>query len=120
MESAGFAAGGADPVEQVLADALLVTSELATNAIRHAGGIVEFSASVSEEGLRLIVTDASTEPPVTLPRQVGAFTAGGYGWPLICRLTRSVAVTPMPEGGKRIEVVVPLDTPSRSSQADFR
>ncbi|MGW0366176.1 ATP-binding protein [Streptomyces sp. NPDC002990] len=110
MESAGFAPGGAAPVEQIMTDALLVTSELVTNAIRHAGGIVEFSASLSEEGLRLVVADASTELPVTLPRQVGAFGAGGYGWPLICRLTRSVVVSPVPGGGKRIEVVVPLNT----------
>ncbi|MCY0953325.1 ATP-binding protein [Streptomyces sp. H27-S2] len=97
------------PGEDVLSDALLVTSELATNAIRHGGGIVGFSASVSSDGLLLAVADASGDHPVTLVRPPGTFPVGGFGWPLICRLARSVRILPAQPVGKRIEVLVPLD-----------
>ena len=100
-----------------LTDALLVTSELVTNAIRHGGGVVDFSASVSPDGLLLTITDANSDHPVTLPRPPGTVGAGGFGWPLIRRLTRSVTIRPTPQGGKRIEVVMPLDAADRP--ADF-
>nr|WP_249924634.1 hypothetical protein [Streptomyces californicus] len=48
----------------VVADALLVTSELVTNAVRHGGGITGFAAELTDEGLRLTVMDASRELPV--------------------------------------------------------
>ncbi|OKK17297.1 hypothetical protein AMK16_20755 [Streptomyces sp. CB00455] len=99
--------------DQVLTDALLVTSELATNAIRHGGGIVGFSASVSPEGLRLAIADASGDAPVTMAREPGTVPLGGFGWPLICRLTRKVAISRLPAGGKSIEVLIPLDGPAR-------
>lgn len=112
IESSGLlpagAGGGAEPEEGALTDALLVTSELATNAIRHGGGITGFSASLSADGLRLAIADASGDSPVTLARVPGTFPVGGFGWPLICRLTDSVSISPTPQGGKRIEIVMPL------------
>ncbi|MFJ5807847.1 ATP-binding protein [Streptomyces sp. NPDC093093] len=111
LGSAGLVGVGPDG-EDVLTDALLVTSELATNAIRHGGGITGFSASVSENGLRLSITDPSGDRPVTLPRQAGTFLAGGFGWPLIQRLSHSMTVTVLPAGGKRITVLVPLAAPA--------
>ncbi|MET9607877.1 ATP-binding protein [Streptomyces sp. NPDC006512] len=109
IETSGIVPDGSTAADHVLTDALLVTSELVTNAIRHGGGLVGFSASVSADGLRLAITDASSDRPVTLPRPAGAVRAGGFGWPLVRRLTRSVTIRPTPQGGKRIEVVMPLD-----------
>ncbi|MFD3803077.1 ATP-binding protein [Streptomyces sp. NPDC058619] len=109
IESSGILPEVSGPGGDVLSDALLVTSELATNAIRHGGGIVGFSASVSADGLLLAVADASADHPVILVRQPGTFPVGGFGWPLICRLARSVEILPAAPGGKRIEVLVPLD-----------
>lgn len=110
IESSGILRGASGPGGDVVSDALLVTSELATNAIRHGGGIVGFSASVSADGLLLAVADASGDHPVALVRHPGAFPVGGFGWPLICRLARSVEILSAPPGGgKRIEVLVPLD-----------
>ncbi|MDJ0382774.1 ATP-binding protein [Streptomyces sp. G-G2] len=97
---------GVRPGEDALADALLVTSELATNAIRHGGGIAGFSASVSADGLRLAIADTTAAPPVARPTATSR--PGGFGWPLIRHLTRSVAIRPTPRGGKCIEVRVPL------------
>ncbi|MFD3698894.1 ATP-binding protein [Streptomyces sp. NPDC058646] len=106
--------GGADgfgsaPAHAALTDALLVTSELVSNAIRHGGGLLDFSASVSADCLRIEVTDASGESPVVRPRLAGTLHVGGFGWPLVHRLARSVTIKPTEQGGKRIEVLVPLD-----------
>ncbi|WP_328535362.1 ATP-binding protein [Streptomyces sp. NBC_00344] len=100
--SAGTALG-----DGVLADALLVTSELVTNAFRHGGGLTGFIAECGPDGLRLVVADASSDPPATTPRPAGQFI-GGYGWPLVCRLAKSVAVTPTGTG-KRVEAILPLE-----------
>lgn len=91
----------------VLADVLLVTSELVTNALRHGGGITDFVAELNEDRLRLVVADASHEPPVAVTRHPGEFTVGGYGWTLVTRLAERVSVTETPSG-KRIEVLLKL------------
>ncbi|WP_338674956.1 ATP-binding protein [Streptomyces sp. SCSIO 30461] len=102
--------GPAGPIEETrLADALLVTSELVTNAIRHGGGVTWFAARVTREGLRLQVTDRSRVRPVAAARTDDAFGAqpGGHGWRLIQRLCRDITVTPL-AGGKTIQVLVGL------------
>ncbi|KOU06095.1 hypothetical protein ADK88_16195 [Streptomyces sp. NRRL F-2295] len=92
----------------VVADALLVTSELVTNAVRHGGGITGFAAELTDEGLRLTVMDASRELPVdSADDSARPGRIGGYGWPLIRRLSQQVTVTLQP-GGKRIVALIPL------------
>jgi anti-sigma regulatory factor (Ser/Thr protein kinase) len=93
-----------------LSDALLVASELTTNAILHGGGITDFHVDVVGPGVRVSVSDRSDELPVVAPptdRQ-GRRRVGGHGWPIVCRLARDVRVTDLPSGGKRITAVVPL------------
>ncbi|MET7872815.1 ATP-binding protein [Streptomyces cyaneofuscatus] len=93
---------------RVLADALLVTSELVTNAFRHGDGLTAFDLWITDDGLILNVADASTCPPVTTdPKSRGKGQVGGFGWPLVCRLARHVAVTALPDG-KQITVLVSL------------
>lgn len=89
-----------------MADALLVTSELATNAILHGGGITGFDVDVDSGGVRVSVSDNSDELPVAATS--GRTRLGGRGWPIVCRLSRDVRVAQLPCGGKRITVVVPL------------
>ncbi|MGA5296198.1 ATP-binding protein [Streptomyces koyangensis] len=96
----------------VVADALLVTSELVTNAIRHGGGLTGFDVQLEESHLTLHVSDASPELP-TASRPDGPFDpdrplVGGYGWPLVRRLCREVAVRPLPGGGKCVTVTLSL------------
>lgn len=91
----------------ILADVLLVTSELVTNALRHGGGITDFVAELADDGLRIMVADASDQPPVTVTHRPGEHTVGGYGWLLVCRLAKSVAVT-VTGPGKRIEALLRL------------
>ncbi|MET9593515.1 ATP-binding protein [Streptomyces sp. NPDC006516] len=83
---------GEGPAEVVLADALLVTSELVTNAVRHGGGLTGFTAEITDDGLLLTVADASPEAPVVTERDPATAPIGGYGWPLVRRLTEWVSV----------------------------
>ncbi|MFB8029355.1 MULTISPECIES: ATP-binding protein [unclassified Streptomyces] len=93
---------------QVLGAALLVTSELVINAIRHGGGLNAFDMLVTGDALFLSVADASTRLPVSVdPADRDRGRIGGFGWPLICGLARHVAITPQPHG-KQITILIPL------------
>lgn len=94
--------------DMAMADVLLVTSELAANAVRHGGGMTDFRAELTPEGLRLSIADRSDDEPHVINRPEGQFTVGGYGWPLVCRLAEDIVITPLPGGGKRIGVLLPL------------
>nr|WP_234321831.1 ATP-binding protein [Streptomyces xanthophaeus] len=94
-----------------------MTSELVSNAIRHGGGLLDFSAAVVEDGLQLVVTDASRDAPFVTPRRAGTVPVGGFGWPLVLRLARSVTIRPTEQGGKSIVAVLPLDGPVGPARA---
>ncbi|MER5529316.1 ATP-binding protein [Streptomyces sp. NPDC002677] len=93
-----------------LNDALLVTSELTTNAIVHGGGITGFDVDVDGCAVRVSVSDRSAAVPVAESALDGRDRGrlGGRGWPIVCRLARDVEVAELPRGGKRITAVVPL------------
>ncbi|WP_063831355.1 ATP-binding protein [Streptomyces sp. NRRL F-2664] len=78
------------------ADALLVTSELVTNAIRHGDGVIAFRADVADDVLLLSIADANPRIPVARTGTVDQ--PGGYGWPLIQRLTEHVDCSTRPDG----------------------
>ncbi|MEU5236085.1 ATP-binding protein [Streptomyces lydicus] len=92
--------------EVALTDALLVISELVTNAQRHGGGMTGFRARVTDDHFDVTVEDASPAHP-TLPGERPVGSVGGYGWPLVRRLATSVAVTPTARG-KSIHVALRL------------
>ncbi|MER5432547.1 ATP-binding protein [Streptomyces sp. NPDC002588] len=96
--------------EEALSDALLVASELTTNAILHGGGVTAFAVDVEERAVRVSVSDRSDRlPVVTDPLdERGRRRTGGRGWPIVCRLARDVQVADLPSGGKRITAVVPV------------
>lgn len=97
--------------EQDVIDLLLVVSELVTNAIRHGDGLAGFEAWAVEEGVRLRVHDHSDVLPEAafgpgdLPTTHGG---NGYGWPLVIRLAREIALDRRDGGGKTVSVLVPL------------
>ncbi|MFC9279352.1 ATP-binding protein [Streptomyces collinus] len=97
--------------DTALEDALLVTSELTTNAILHGGGITGFDVAVDPGTVRVTVCDRSDDIPVVHDPvdESGRSRLGGRGWPIVCRLARDVSVAGLPCGGKRITAVVPLD-----------
>ncbi|MFJ9742949.1 ATP-binding protein [Streptomyces sp. NPDC101166] len=96
--------GAAPPPRTVVDDALLVVTELVTNAVRHGGGLAGFDARLDGDVLTVSVTDVSPALPHIVPRSDPA-APGGFGWPLIQRLSRQVTVTPT-AGGKTIVVVL--------------
>ncbi|PWI44770.1 ATP-binding protein [Streptomyces sp. ICBB 8177] len=92
------------------ADALLVVSELVTNALRHAGGMTGFSARVTQDALlEVVVTDGSPNPPATSVHEARLTGDGGLGWPLIRALATRVTLTATARGGKDICVLLPLE-----------
>jgi serine phosphatase RsbU (regulator of sigma subunit)/PAS domain-containing protein/anti-sigma regulatory factor (Ser/Thr protein kinase) len=93
--------------EEVEGDALIVVSELVTNAIRHGGArsaddAVGVHAALREEVLRLEVTDPG---PGFEPGGHGPRPDGGYGLHLLDRLATRWGVT----GGVPVTVWVELD-----------
>ncbi len=80
----------------IAADALLVTSELVTNAIRHGDGVIAFRADIAGDVLRLSIADANPRPPVARTGTVDH--PGGYGWPLIQRLAEHVDCSTRADG----------------------
>ncbi|MFF3501457.1 ATP-binding protein [Streptomyces sp. NPDC003247] len=104
------AATGRPYDEEALSDALLVASELTTNAILHGGGVTGYDVDVDGQAVRVSVSDRSDRLPVVsdpLDEQ-GRRRVGGRGWPIVCRLARDVRVSDLPSGGKRITAVVPV------------
>lgn len=110
LESCFGGPGNGRPQDVVVADVLLVTSELVTNAHRHGGGLTHFTAEVDGDALRLCVGDASPVRPVSppapaVPAEIPRI--GGYGWQMVRRLAREVTVTTH-SAGKTISAVLML------------
>lgn len=77
--------------------AVLLTSELATNAILHAHSQFELRVRAEGASVRVEATDASPAPPVV--RSTSAETPGGNGMVLVSRLAEAWGYQPT-NGGK--------------------
>jgi anti-sigma regulatory factor (Ser/Thr protein kinase) len=81
--------------------ALLLVSELVTNAVRHAGGgDFEVRVTVDDGGLRVAVHDADTHPPSVRPR--ADFSSGGLGLRIVEGLAEAWGFSSEPTGGKTV------------------
>jgi anti-sigma regulatory factor (Ser/Thr protein kinase) len=90
--------------EAQVADAVLVTSELVTNALRHGLGDVVLRASIeTPSAVRVSVTDSGPELPTLVPPDPTRI--GGVGLRIVDELAASWGVAPFP-GGKTVWVVV--------------
>lgn len=92
----------------VAADAVLVVSELVTNAVLHAEGPIDVEVVVTDEpteggasGVRIVVSDASPTAPVL--RNYGNAASTGRGLALIAQLARRWGVD-MKGAGKAVWV----------------
>jgi anti-sigma regulatory factor (Ser/Thr protein kinase) len=81
--------------------ARLVTSELVTNAVRHAPGPCTVALAVRDTGLTVAVTDTSPRPPV--PQRHDPVRIGSHGMEIVAALCLSVTTAPAP-GGKTVRV----------------
>lgn len=85
-------------LEHLLDDALLVTSELAANAVTHAASTCEIRLSLTPGALRIEVTDSGSGTPEPQPR---SFTEEhGRGLVLIDAITNAWGLDVVPGGGK--------------------
>ncbi|MFI5664900.1 ATP-binding protein [Streptomyces sp. NPDC051684] len=92
--------------EQDAASVELVVSELVTNAVRHArGSRCSLRLRARADSIVIAVGDADRRPPrERSPDMVNG--TGGFGWPMVRHLSRSVTVTTGP-GGKTIRATLP-------------
>ncbi|WP_411104869.1 ATP-binding protein [Streptomyces sp. cmx-4-9] len=84
---------GLPPESPAVTDALMLTSELVTNAIRHGRGMTAFRADVHGSALRISVADRNPDPPVARTGEAPGIRIGGYGWPLVQSLAEHLTVT---------------------------
>ncbi|WP_405009264.1 ATP-binding protein [Kitasatospora sp. NBC_01539] len=90
--------------------ALLVVSELVTNAVRHAPGPLGLTLALDpgarQDGIRITVRDTSPVlPQPRVPDLLGG--TGGFGWSTIIQpLATSLHIRPY-QDGKEIEALIP-------------
>jgi anti-sigma regulatory factor (Ser/Thr protein kinase) len=89
-------------------DALLLVSELVTNAVRHAPGPCVLTLADWRPGLTVAVSDTSSAQPVARPPDLST-GSGGFGWHLLHRIARQVEVRPDPAGGKTVTAALERD-----------
>ena len=92
---------GAWSLGDVTPDAVLLTSELVTNAILHAdadGGdqVISLSLSLGDDSVRIEVADVDPKPARLVRRGVGA--TGGRGLRLVDALAQNWGVSAAPPG----------------------
>ncbi|MFF5789208.1 ATP-binding protein [Streptomyces sp. NPDC012693] len=107
-----WAGTGRPPSPTALGDALLVTSELVSNALRHGGGLTGFAVEWDRGAVTVTVADASGELPHRARGRGGKRGPvpgeGGFGWPLVRLLALDIRLRLPRNGGKTIEVRLPL------------
>lgn len=91
---------GTDATRDALNAIELVTSEVVTNAVRHADGTgsVEIHVRVEAGGLTVEVRDGDPRPPV--PQSDRAGLPGGHGLHIVQALTSAWGWRPQRAGGK--------------------
>jgi serine/threonine-protein kinase RsbW len=95
--------------DAVVEDALLVVSELVTNAVRHAGESSTIELEIGQSGslLRVALSDASTASPS--PRSASHVAEGGRGMAILAALSDRWGIEPH-GGGKQVWWEVDLST----------
>lgn len=82
--------------DELVDTAQLLVSEVVTNALVHAGTPIDFHAFVGEAGLRVEVSDGSTQAPS--PRRYAGMAGTGRGLKLLQQLGDSWGTLPLPDG----------------------
>ena len=85
-------------------DAVLIISELVTNALRHGLGDIVARTSLTDGVLYLSVTDSGGELPELQP--VDPMRVGGVGLHIVDRLSAQWGISPFP-GGKTVWATMP-------------
>jgi anti-sigma regulatory factor (Ser/Thr protein kinase) len=102
--------------DELVDDAVLAVSELATNALIHTDGSVELWLSGVPTLVRVAVDDDSPIPPVVGVLDESAMC--GRGLVLLSRLTTRWGVTPRDDGGKRVWFELEPDAEPQPEEID--
>jgi anti-sigma regulatory factor (Ser/Thr protein kinase) len=82
-------------------DALVLASELVTNAVRHGRADIELRIRADNDTVRVEVSDASPEPPRLVPAQT--LTETGRGLLILAAIATAWGTEPRPDGtGKTV------------------
>ncbi|MEV6734291.1 ATP-binding protein [Streptomyces sp. NPDC051364] len=93
------------PVRPAAADAaVLIVTELVTNAVRHTDGPCSLDLVLHEGLLDIDVTDTSSAPPEPRPAHLNG--TGGWGWILVRHMACDVSVMPTSTGGKCVHTCI--------------
>ena len=93
-------------LEHDLHDAVLLASELATNAVLHARSAFEVAVSTDDDHLRIEVSD--NDPGVPQVQWVPAGATSGRGLLIVETLASAWGVSPTEGGGKTVWFELPL------------
>ncbi|CAG6399500.1 ATP-binding protein [Streptomyces cocklensis] len=85
--------------------AVLVVSELVTNALRHGGGTYTLRLTAHPDLIEVAVDDPSPQAPRLRTPDLNGGT-GGFGWPMVNHLARATSVTSHAAGGKTISALL--------------
>lgn len=96
--------------------ALVLVSEILTNAVVHASSPIVLSIQRRPPVWRFSVRDGSAEPPIVRPVQPGV--EGGRGMILVARLANGWGVDQRPGDGKEVWFELG-ETPTRGSPAPY-
>lgn len=95
-------------------DALLVVSELVTNAVRHAGSDVVLNILVRPDRVRVEVSDAGDDLPATSPGRPDSSRPDGRGLVIVTALASNWGVRSAPDRpGKTVWADIPLPARER-------
>jgi hypothetical protein len=86
LDDREWSAGAGPPAWTVAADAVLIVSELLTNAVLHVGGPIELELDSTDTALRIAVTDSDPTPPTPRPEHQPGLP-GGHGLYMIEQLS---------------------------------
>jgi anti-sigma regulatory factor (Ser/Thr protein kinase) len=93
----------------MLEDALILTSELVTNAIRHGRPAVTLAVHLEPSALTVVVTDTGPEQPPLVPRTPHPDSPTGRGLVIVDALATRWGVTPQPGSpGKAVWFILDL------------
>ena len=100
-------------LDSLISDAVLITSELVTNAINHggqAGAPLELTWSYQVSRLILVVADRAAEPPVMTVADADA--ESGHGLQIVATLAAAWGWTMLGTGEKAVWAALPLPLPA--------
>jgi anti-sigma regulatory factor (Ser/Thr protein kinase) len=94
--------------------AVLLTSEVVTNAVRHSGGGPKLTAGVADGMLEIGVMDADREHPPVLSDSLDSAAEGGRGLTIVEDLSEGWGTNLLPEGKEVWFLLDTGDWPHRS------